>query len=99
MTDQSAFTRSLEAFKARLSDRDVQKFELTTYEDLRVAIDAIQTEQSQRRGLRNLNRIRPFLNFLQQYSRVIEQFVNAKAELLAFIWVRRRQLHARIIHS
>ena len=82
-----AFSHSLEAFKRRLSAPQIEVFELTTFEDLRVAIDDIQTEQARRRGYRNLNKIKPFVDFLQQYARVIEQFVSAKTDFLAFIWV------------
>lgn len=82
-----AFSRSLEAFKCQLSLRDIEAFGLTNFQELRNAIDSIQNEQAHRRGYRNLNKIRPFLEFLQQYARVIEQFVSAKPDFLAFIWV------------
>lgn len=82
-----AFSRSLEAFKCQLSLRDIEAFGLTSFQELRNAIDSIQNEQAHRRGYRNLNKIRPFLEFLQQYARVIEQFVSAKPDFLAFIWV------------
>lgn len=86
-SEPPAFTRSLKAFKERLASRDIEAFELATYEDLKIAVDVIQREQSQRQGLRNLNKLRPLLEFLRQYSLVIEQFVTAKADFLAFIWV------------
>lgn len=81
-----AFSRSLEAFKCQLSLRDIEAFGFTNFQELRNAIDSIQNEQAHRRGYRNLNKIRPFLEFLQQYARVIEQFVSAKPDFLAFIW-------------
>ena len=84
-----AFSRSLEAFKRQLSPREAEAFEFATFEEVRKAIDNIQNEQAHRRGYRNLNKIRPFLDFLQQYARVIEQFVSAKPDFLAFIWVSR----------
>ena len=90
MADQStssAFSRVLQAFQTRLSSWDIDNFRFTTFEDLRDAIKDIQEEQAGRQGLRNLNKIRPFLNSLEQYSRVIEVFVNAKPEILAFLWV------------
>ncbi|KAL8837871.1 MAG: hypothetical protein Q9170_002346 [Blastenia crenularia] len=93
-SEPPAFSRSLKAFKDRLSGQDIDTFELATYEDLKTAVDNIQKEQSQRKGLRNLNKIRPLLEFLQQYSRVIEQFVNAKADLLAFVWIASRVVDA-----
>lgn len=84
---QSAFTRSLEGFRRRLSAEDLENFELGTFESLELAIKEIQRNQAQRRALRNLNKIKPFLRFLQDYARVIEQFVSAKPDFLAFIWV------------
>ena len=83
----SSFFRSLAAFRKRLSTQDIENFELTSFDDLKAAINDIQTKQAQRRGYRNLNKIKPFLHFLQQYARVIEQFVSAKPDFLAFIWV------------
>ncbi len=83
----SAFSRSLEGFRRRLSAEDLENFELTTFESLELAIKDIQRDQAQRRVLRNLNKIKPFLRFLQDYARVIEQLVSAKPDFLAFIWV------------
>ncbi len=91
-----AFSRSLEAFKRELSSQprhqgDIEAFEWATIEELRNAIGNIQREQAQRRGYRNLNKIRPFVESLQQYARVIEVFVSAKPDFLAFIWVSKFQ--------
>ena len=83
----SAFSRSLEGFRRRLSAEDIKNFELTTFESLQLTIQNIQQEQAQKRSLRNLNKVRPFIGFLLQYAGVIEQFVSAKPDLLAFIWV------------
>lgn len=85
----TAFSRSLEAFKRQLSLRDIEAFEFATFKELKNTIGHIQHEQAHRRGYRNLNKIRPFLQFLQQYARVIEQFISAKPDFLAFIWVSR----------
>lgn len=84
---EPAFIRSLADFKKRLTQEDCERFSLTTFEDLTNAINMIQREQGLRRGYRNLNKIKPFISFLQQYALVIEQFVNAKSDFLAFIWV------------
>lgn len=85
--DDSAFSRVLCAFRSRLSLQDINAFRYTTFDDLKQTISDIQKEQAQRRGLRNLNKIRPFLNGLGQYAQVIEVFVNAKPDILAFVWV------------
>lgn len=88
----SAFSRVLARFQSRLSPQSIYEFRLTTYEDLKSFIVELQNEQAQRRGFRNLNKIRPFLNGLEQYAKVIEVFVNAKPDILAFVWVRPVQL-------
>jgi len=94
----AAFSRSLETFKRRLSSQEIETFELATLRDLRFAVADIQQEQAQRRGYRNLNKIKPLVDFLQQYARVIEQFVSAKPDFLAFIWVSASQ-SVNIQHS
>ena len=83
----SGFSRVLSAFRSRLSPQDINDFGVTTFDDLKLAITNIQRQQVQRRGLRNLNKIQPFLNGLGQYAQVIEVLVSAKPDFLAFIWV------------
>lgn len=85
--DDSLFSRVLTSFRQRLSPQDINDFESTTLEDLKEEITRIQRIQVQRRSLRNLNKIKPFLNGIEQYSKVIEVFVNAKPDIMAFIWV------------
>lgn len=86
-SQDSAFSRVLRAFQSRLSQNEIDKFRFATFEELKEAIIEIQKTQAQRRGYRNLNKIRPFLDGVGQYSKVIEVFVNAKPDIMAFIWV------------
>ncbi|KAF8535202.1 hypothetical protein BDD12DRAFT_753299 [Trichophaea hybrida] len=46
----------------------------------------IQTEQGQKGLLRNTNKIQPYLLWLQQFSGVIEVFVQVKPDILGLIW-------------
>ncbi|KAH6670655.1 hypothetical protein B0J14DRAFT_100518 [Halenospora varia] len=80
------FEKILADFKKRLSSQHTELCQLTTFDDLKASIKRIQTEQAARDGLRNLNKIKPFLNGLRQYASVLEVFVQAKPEILAFIW-------------
>ncbi|KAL5327958.1 hypothetical protein ACEPPN_005664 [Leptodophora sp. 'Broadleaf-Isolate-01'] len=82
----SHFEKILANFKKRLSSEDTELFQLTTFDDLKASIKRIQTEQAARKGLRNLNKIKPFLNGVKQYAGVLEVFVQAQPEILAFIW-------------
>jgi hypothetical protein len=61
---------------------------LTTAKDMWDATDEMQKEQTKTKTLRGLNRIRPFLVALGQFSSTIEVFVQAKPDILALIWVR-----------
>lgn len=92
--DDSVFSSVLSAFRRRLTPQDITDFQSTTLEDLKDEITTIQRTQAQRRGFRNLNKIRPFINGIEQYSKVIEVFVNAKPGIMAFIWVRTFQVEA-----
>ena len=83
----SRFSRILDSFKTHLSQEDVDRFKVATFNDLKSAVRDIQTEQAGRKSLRNLNKIRPYLDGLEQYAAVIEVFVNSKPDILAFIWV------------
>ncbi|KAF2088965.1 hypothetical protein K490DRAFT_37933 [Saccharata proteae CBS 121410] len=92
MSNQGAvFDRVLELFKDKLSDDDASNFGVTTLEDLQKAIDEIQKKQASSRKMQNLNRLRPFLDAMDHYGKVIEVFVNT-SDYLAFVWVR---WHAR----
>ena len=52
----------------------------------KIAVD-IQEDQAKRRGLGNMNKIRPYLDALERYDDIIKVFVSAKPEILALIWV------------
>jgi hypothetical protein len=75
------------SFKETLPQHHVDEFqEIKNLEDLDLAIREIEKQQANRKSLRDMGKVRPFLNALDQYSQVIEVFVNAKPDMLAFIW-------------
>lgn len=47
----------------------------------------IQQTQEKSKALRYLNRLKPFLDGLDKYSRVIDTFISVKPELMAYLWV------------
>lgn len=81
-----AFTQALNRFKAGLTAGEICTFEGTTFEDVWKVAEDLQREQSSRYCMRGWARIRPFLTGLETYSDVIGDFVQGKAEILAFIW-------------
>ncbi|TVY90811.1 Ankyrin [Lachnellula willkommii] len=82
----ATFSRALADFHKRLTAEQIEEFQFATFQSLQEGIQNIQKEQASAQGLRNLNKIRPFLDGLAQYSTTIELFVNMQP-LLAAIWV------------
>lgn len=50
------------------------------------AIDGMQKQQEKNGALRNLNRLRPFLDAMDQFGKVLDTFANS-SEFVPFIWV------------
>ena len=85
----AAFEAAKKEFVDSLPQKDEYDFSnFATIHDVYDETDRIQDEQSRNGALRNLMKIQPYLSLLEQYSAVIEQFVQAKADVLALIWVR-----------
>ena len=81
------FSLYLQSFVETLTDEQKNEFEFSTLEDFQSAIVVIQNRQSSVRKMRNLARLRCFLEAMDQYGKVIEVFVNA-SEVVCFIWVK-----------
>jgi hypothetical protein len=94
----ASFTRGLAHFQKRLSAELIEEFQFASFQSLQEAIQNIQKEQAQKQSLRNLNKIRPFLNGLAQSSKIIELFINMQP-LLAAIWVSFTELDILIIQN
>ncbi|KAI5836982.1 ankyrin repeat-containing domain protein [Morchella snyderi] len=88
----SAFADALSKFQATLKKEELESFSSVTagassMEDVRKAATAIQERQLREDGImRNVRRIQPLINGLQQFSGVIEVFVQSKPEVLALLW-------------
>ncbi|KAF4626218.1 hypothetical protein G7Y89_g11943 [Cudoniella acicularis] len=81
----NSFNRAFTDFQRRLSAHQIEDFQFATLQSLQEAIQNIQHEQAQRQGLRNLAKIRPFIEGLTQYSITIEIFVNIQP-LIGAVW-------------
>jgi hypothetical protein len=83
--DQPVFAQSLREFKSKLSPAEQMTFQLTTFEDLQKTILEIQERHASVRKIRNLNRLKSFLEAMKQYGDIIEVFLNT-SEFVAFVW-------------
>jgi len=84
---QQAFDTARREFLAEVnvSKFDFSKF--TSIDDVYNTTDEIQEQQGKTGSLRHLRKIQPYLERLQDYALVIEQFVQVKSDILALIWV------------
>ncbi|EXJ70482.1 uncharacterized protein A1O5_06551 [Cladophialophora psammophila CBS 110553] len=80
-----AFEVALTKFKSHLDGKQLQSFKITTLRDVEAALAEIQTRQTAQRELRNLTRIRRFLEAMEQFGNVVEVFTNTN-DIVAFIW-------------
>lgn len=83
-----AFDQAKAEFLLELKDHAVLDLaKLTTIDDVYGEAETIQQNQARSKTLRGLGRIKRCLDLLQQYTEVIEVFVQVKPAILALIWV------------
>ena len=89
--NDGGFQRALARFKSHLSPAEQESFGFTSLEDVQKTIIQIQNTQGSQSQMRNLRRIKAFVEAMEQYGKVVEVFLNASS-ILAFVWVRWRGL-------
>jgi hypothetical protein len=81
------FHKILVEFKKGLSEKQQADFQFAELGDVYKAIHSVQKQQEKNGTLRYLNRIRPFLDAMVQFGKVLDTFANS-SEFVPFIWVR-----------
>ena len=89
--NDGAFQRALARFKSHLSTQEQEKFGVTSLEDVQRTIAQIQSAQGSERKMRNLTRLKGFIEAMEQYGKIVEVFLNV-SEIIAFVWVSRQSL-------
>ena len=85
---KTVFDAAVKDFQDELPDKEEFNFQgIETIDDVYREVKRTQEEQGQTRQLRNMKKIAPLLTCLEEYSGVLETFVQAKASVLALIWV------------
>ena len=90
---RSDFERAVDAFRktADLDEAEMADFELTDLQALRQAINTIQNKQARNKRLMYMRRLEPFLKTMEDYSKVLELFLNV-SNFIAFVWVMIKSL-------
>ncbi|KAF3939023.1 hypothetical protein ABW19_dt0206465 [Dactylella cylindrospora] len=84
-TQVGAFEEALNAFQAKLSPSQRTAFICTTRQDVEALTVTLQEEQKLRTSHTALGLVRPFIDGLSSYAKVIEVFAQT-SEILAFVW-------------
>ncbi|KAL9072734.1 MAG: hypothetical protein Q9157_004994 [Trypethelium eluteriae] len=77
LTFQEAFDR----IKTTVSEQDARQFQSTTLKDVRDAAIDLEARLGERKSLRNMRRIQPFLDGLDRYSSAVEVLCNGPSEI------------------
>ena len=79
-----AFHRALARFKSHLSPEEQENFGVTSLYDVQDTIAQIQSAQGSKRRMRNLTRLKGFIEAMEQYGEIVEVFLNT-SEFITFI--------------
>lgn len=82
---------SCERFRKDLNAEDDRSIRATSLDDVRAAIAQTERELASRQGLRNFDRLSPYINAVERYGKVIEVFCNSDP-LVPYIWVSQVRL-------
>jgi len=85
MAIKDTFETTLATFKTRLTAEERDEFQFTTLDDVRSVIARIQADQGSQKSMLNLNRLQSFLEAMDQFSNVIEVFLNT-SQFVGFVW-------------
>ena len=80
------FQRASEMFVESLTEKQKRDFRECSLEDIRKEIDRMQEQRGNSRSLRNMARLEKFLEGMDQYRKVVEDFLNC-TPFLGYVWV------------
>lgn len=85
---EAEFSKAIREFRAGLKNEALYRkiLSVTSAEQVYDLTDKLQRDQIKSGRLRNLAKIKPYLDRLQGYCGAIDTFVQAKPEILALIW-------------
>lgn len=78
---------SSERFRSELDAEDDRLIRATSLNDVRATIAQTETQLASRQGLRNFDRLSPYINAAERYGKVLEVFCNS-SPMVSYIWVR-----------
>ena len=82
-----SFEKAAERFKSVLTEKQRENFATCSLQDVYQSINDIQQSQGNRNALRDIARVRAFLEGMDEYRKVVEAFLNC-TPFMGYVWVR-----------
>jgi hypothetical protein len=82
----AAVRAALTRFESTLSPDELAGMKISTLDDVHDSMRKIQEKQGSEKKLRNLNRMKVFLEGMRQYEQLVKVFLNVSS-VVAFVWV------------
>lgn len=82
---------SCDRLRQDISDEDDKLIRTTSLDEVRVAVKQVETQLASRQSLRNLDRLTPYLNAVERYSKAVDPLCNG-LPYLPYIWVSNREV-------
>ena len=89
------FEDALSDFKKGLSKRELAQFQCVDFKDVEETIKSIERNQKMKKKMQNIARIKPFLEGMRQYGKIVEVFLNTSI-IVAYIWVSSQTVAIRM---
>ena len=80
------FEDALSDFKTSLSKKELAQFQCVDFKDVEDTIKNIERDQKGKKKMQNIARIKPFLDAMNQYGKIVEAFFNS-SNIIVYIWV------------
>lgn len=81
----SGFQVALQQFTDRLTASEAEQIKVTSLDDLKVAIEAVQAEQRKKKALMNMTRLSGYIEAMERFADVLKLFLSA-SDVAAFTW-------------
>jgi hypothetical protein len=82
---RSAFEKALKEFKLKCSERCSQRFDNITALEVKFEILRIQRDQERLKAMMNFRRIESFIVRMEEFTKVLQGFVDAPY-FLSYVW-------------
>jgi len=82
----NTFQKAVDRFRNGLTEEQKKLFAMSSLQDVEDGIKRVQSQHGPEKKLRNLTRLKKFLEAMSQIEEVVKVFLNS-SEVVGFVWV------------